>query len=339
LYVGAVRDRVHRGARRAAAAVATAALLGAATAAGAEPSGPADASSLVAGPSACPQPEAVWAELGTLVPRERFEARLRAAAGVTPPVEILDLGGSFRVIAAGRVRTYKDEARDCANRARIAALFVALAIDPADILPEPPPAPRPPPPPAPPPTPTPAPVAVEAAVEAAPLPRPAVRLDLGAAVDTGLAANATVTQGGVAVVIAAGRGRLAGVFGAVALAPVDTSVGGVRLRQWRVPLYAGVRGQLDGKRLEPYADVGLGAALLSERALDLAAPQSQTAVELGVAASLGARLPMRLAPFAALQLELVPSPPAIFALPQGVVGHTPTLWLGLCAGLSLGLLR
>jgi hypothetical protein len=166
-----------------------------------------------------------------------------------------------------------------------------------------------------------------------------VRLDLGAAVDTGLAADSTVPQGGVAVVIAVGRGRLAGVLGGVVLAPVDTRVGGVRLRQWRVPVYAGVRGQLDGNRLEPYADVGLGVALLSERAPDLAAPQSQTAVELGVGASLGARLPTRLAPFAALHLELVPSPPAIFAPPQGVVGHTPTLWIGLCAGLSLGLLR
>jgi hypothetical protein len=337
LYVGAVRDRVLRRARRA-AAVAAAALLGAGMPASAEPPAPADASSLVAGPSACPQPEAVWAELGTLVPRERFEARLRAVAGATPPVEIIDLGASYRVIAAGRVRTYKDEARDCANRARIAALFVALAIDPADILPEPPPAPpRPPPPP--PPAPASPPPPVPAAVEAPPLPRPAVRLDLGGVVETGFASEATVTQGGVAVVIAVGRGRLAGVFGAVALAPVDTSAGGVRLRQWRLPLYAGVRGQLDGKRLEPYADVGLGAALLSERAPDLAAPQSQRAVELGVGASLGARLPTRLAPFAALHLELVPSPPAIFALPQGVVGHTPTLWIGLCAGLSLGFLR
>jgi len=343
-----VRDRVSGGARVAAAA----ALLGAAPSAwgqapaavkpaGAEAPAPADASSLVAGPSACPAPEAVWAELGTLVPRERFEARLRAAAGATPPVEIFDLGASYRVIAAGRVRLYRDDARDCANRARIAALFVALAIDPVDVVPEPATAPRPAPPrPAPPrPTPpAPAPVAA-VAVATAPEPPPRVRLDVGGAVDLGVGTAATVTQGGLSLAAVVGRGPLGAVAGAVLLAPVDTDLGGVRLHQWRVPFFAGVRGRRLGRRLEPYADLGVEVALLSERAPDLATPRSETSVEVGLGASLGARLETRLGPFAALHAELVPSPPEVFALPQGNLGHTPTFWLGMSAGLSLGLLR
>jgi hypothetical protein len=331
-----VRDRVSGGARLAAAA----ALLGAATPAGAAAEigaappaagGAPDAASLVAGPSACPPPDAVWAELGTLVPRERFEARLRAAAGAGPPVEILDLGATYRVIAAGRVRTYRDEARDCANRARIAALFVALAIDPADVISEPqPPRPPPPPPPAPPVPPI--------SVAPPPPPRPLARLDVGGAADAGVGSSATL-QAGLALGGAIGRGRLAGVARAVLLAPVDTTIGGVRVHQWRVPFEAGVRGQLPSPRgrVEPYADLGVEVAWISERAPDLAAPQSASALELGLGASLGARLAGRAAPFAALHAELVPSPPAIFALPQGVVGHTPTFWLGLSAGLSLGL--
>ena len=93
-----------------------------------------DASSIIGGPSSCPRPDAVWGELVTLVPPERLEARLRAVArGKTPLVEIVDLGVPYRIIAAGQVREYRDESRDCAYRARIAAVFVALAIDPAQL--------------------------------------------------------------------------------------------------------------------------------------------------------------------------------------------------------------
>ena len=55
------------------------------------------------------------------------------AARQTPLVEIIDLGVPYRIIAAGQVREYRDESRDCAYRARIAAVFVALAIDPGSM--------------------------------------------------------------------------------------------------------------------------------------------------------------------------------------------------------------
>ena len=148
----------------------------------------------------------------------------------------------------------------------------------------------------------------------------------------------TPADAGGSLRVAIGRRRFAFVAGAVALAPVDAYPGGVRLRQWRLPVDVGVRAQLAGKRFEPYGELGLGAALLSERAPDLASPKSGTSVELGVRACVGARLAThgRLAPFAALGAELVPSPPAVFALPQGVVGHTPSLWIGATVGVSLG---
>jgi hypothetical protein len=112
----------------------------------------------------------------------------------------------------------------------------------------------------------------------------------------------------------------------------------VRLRQWRLPLDAGVRAQLDGERYQPYGELGLGAARLSERALDLASPQGATSLELGVRLGLGMRLPThtRWAAFAALDAELVPSPSSVLALPQGVVGHTAWLWIGATLGGSLG---
>ena len=79
--------------------------------------------------------------------------------------------------------------------------------------------------------------------------------------------------------------------------------------------------------------------MLSERALDLAAANSRTTIELGVRGALGFRVgASRFAPFAALRAELVPIPPEIYALPQGVAGHTPYLWIGASAGASLGFL-
>jgi hypothetical protein len=136
--------------------------------------------------------------------------------------------------------------------------------------------------------------------------------------------------------LVAGRGRLAVSAGLAGLWPVDTDVGGLRLHQWRLPADLGVRGELGSRGL--YGEVGVGAALLSERSLELASNQSQTAFELGVRAALGLRLAprSRLAPFATLQAELVPDPPAVFALPRGVVGHTPLVWFGATAGASLG---
>ena len=94
-----------------------------------------------------------------------------------------------------------------------------------------------------------------------------------------------------------------------------------------------------GPRFERYGELGVSAALLSERALDLATASSQTGLELGVRLAAGLHASRgRWAPFAALSGELVPVPPAIFALPAGTVGHTPIFWIGATAGVSLGLL-
>ncbi|HSY39916.1 MAG TPA: hypothetical protein VLA79_10325 [Polyangia bacterium] len=288
---------------------------------------PLDASSVIGGPSTCPRPDAVWSELVTLVPPERLEARLRTVTrGKTPLVEIVDLGVPYRILAAGQIREYRDESRDCAYRARIAAVFVALAIDPAQLA-----MPTPVPPAAPPPVPLPAPPPVDD------LQSPRARLDLGATVVGGLGPEDHVGQLGAELRWSAGRHRFGPEAGVTALLPVDNTVGGVRLRQWRLPIDAGLRARIAGPRFEQYGELGISAALLSERALDLASSRSQTGLELGLRVAVGVHAARgRFAPFAALSGELVPAPPAIFALPAGTVGHTPLFWLGATAGASLG---
>jgi hypothetical protein len=299
---------------------------------------------LFGGASSCPAPPAVRAEVETLVPRDRLDARLRAIGGASPPVEVIDLGVPFRVVAAGNLREYRDEGRDCAHRARIAAVFVVLVIDPAAIL-DAPAATATPAPPAPP---RPVTATPQAAVVAAPPPAPPppertrARLGLGAAVEAGIGSDARVGQLGLALRLGVGGGRLALSLGAAALAPVDTTIGGVRLHHRRLPADVSVRAQgaiaVGERHLEPFAEIGAGVALMQESALDLASRQTRTAVELGVRGAAGIYLagPSRVTPFLALHVELVPAPPTISALPRGVVGHTPSLWVGASAGAAWG---
>ena len=296
-----------------------AALVCVAAAAGRAHAADPDLEALVGGPSTCPRAELVLAELATLLPPDRLSTRLRALTG-TPAVELIDLGAPFQVVVGGRVREYRDEARDCAQRARVAAVFVAMTIDPASIAAPPPPPPPPPP----------------AAAPGAP---PGARLGVAAAVDSGLGSSGVVVQGGLDLRLAAGRRPVAFVAGALLLWPVDTTVGGVRLHETRFPIDAGVRLERPTGGGAAYADLGLHASVLSVTATDLATANSRTTIELGARAALGMRFGgARLAWFAAAHAVLVPAPAAIYALPQGVAGHTPYVWIGGSAGAAMGFL-
>jgi hypothetical protein len=170
-----------------------------------------------------------------------------------------------------------------------------------------------------------------------------VRVALGAAAEAGLGSDARIGQLGAALRLGFGDGRLALAAGAAALAPADVTVGGVRLRHARYPADDSVRAQgtlaIGARRvLQPYAELGAGVALVRESALELAVRQERTAVELGARAAVGVTLSgaSRVGFFLAVHVEWVPSPPAVSALPRGVVGHTPTLWLGAATGVAWG---
>ncbi len=301
---------------------------------------------LFAGSSLCPTPAAVRAEVEALVPRERLHARLRAAAtGAAPPVAVTDLGAPFQITAAGNTREYRDEARDCAHRARVAAVFVVLVIDPAAMGEEaaaPAPAPAPPSPP--PPLREAAALSASAAADARAGLAPArVRVGMGAAAEGGVGPDARIGQLGVGLRMGYGAGRLALSVGAAALAPVDATIGSVRVRHLRVPVDAGVRAQAAiaigaRYRLQPYVELGAALALVRESGLDLAVNHAHSAIELGVRGGAGVYLASasRLTPFLSLAGVFVPAPPAVSALPRGVVGHTPSLWLGAAAGVAWG---
>jgi len=335
-YRGRVPDRVPRGVRF----FAVIALWGATVPArAADPPG-----RLIGGTSTCPSPAAVRTEVELLVPRDQLNARLRASAGSGPIVEITDRGATFDV-AAGSVREYRDEARDCAYRARVAAVFVALVIDPgamqATRASPPPRQPRAVAPPAPPPEPTTLVSTVAEDPEPGSPQRARVRLALGVGIEGGVGADAHISQAGLGLRVVVGGGRWALAVGAMAMAPVETSIGGVAIRQWRVPADVSLRAQWahqnsERSMLEPYAELGAAVALLRESGLDLASNATRTSAELGVRVAAGVHLTgvSRLSPFFELHGEVVPIPPAISALPRGVVGHTPLVWFGATAGAA-----
>jgi hypothetical protein len=168
-----------------------------------------------------------------------------------------------------------------------------------------------------------------------------VRLALGASIEGGVGADARIGQAGLGLRVAVGGGRWALAVGATALAPVDTSIGAIAVRQWRVPADVSLRAQGaiplgEHRVLEPYGELGAAVALLRETGLDLANSDTRTSAELGVRVAAGVHLAgdSRIAPFLELHGELVPSPPAISALPRGVVGHTPLVWVGAAAGAA-----
>jgi hypothetical protein len=285
----------------------------------------------VTGSSQCPTPDAVWQELTRLFQPQDLAARLGAADRTSAPIRVEDLGVAFRVSVLGTTRLYREEARDCRRRARTSALFSALVLDPTAMLDASPPAPPPPP------------LSSAASPTSAPqvseVVRPLVRIEGGAAVQTGLDGQTTVASLGAAFRLGVGRGLVVPVLGVGVFLPSETGIGGVRVRQWRVPADLSMRLTMPWRALDWYGEAGLAFAAVREQALEVMTPRAATGLELGFRAALGARLarPRGLAPFVLLQLDYLPDPPTIAILPAGEVGKTPHAWLVACVGLSWGI--
>jgi len=75
------------------------------------------------GPSQCPTDEAVRAELAGLLPQ------LPPEAG-KPSIAVADLGDHFQLTLNGADRVFADGRRDCAARARMAGVALAVALSP-----------------------------------------------------------------------------------------------------------------------------------------------------------------------------------------------------------------
>jgi hypothetical protein len=242
---------------------------------------------------------------------------------------VTDLGDSFEITARGQTQRYVDAPRDCEERARMAAVFIALALNPPTFQ-------------------SPAPAGPPAgAIEARPSLRTAPPAPTATAGWLSLAIDARVDGGGApATEVAPGAEVRAGVgrrhFGVEAaagiLAPTEARFASVPVRQQRFPLSLAVTGRRDlSGALE--AAVALGVALVpfTLRGSGLTAPEPAVRLDVGARLAIELRFPAlsrRMTPFVDLHAEYFPRPYVIDVDPLGDIGTTGHLWVGASLGVG-----
>jgi hypothetical protein len=237
------------------------------------------------------------------------------------------------VALEGPRRVVGDRARHCAERARAAAVFVVLALEPPRLGSEPPPAP-------------PA-VAQREDDEPNPLlaraatgPAKAVTLALEAGgVAAVTPASGGLAAGGGALRVLAGGGRFGGSAGVAGLSPVSLDLAPGRVRLVRVPLdlagYAVVR----GARIDLRGEAGMVLAALHIAGEGYAPNLSATRLEVGLRGAVIGRwwLGRRHALWAGLDVTGTPRPYDFTVAGRPIRGSSPALWLRLAAGLAVRL--
>lgn len=99
-----------------------------------------EASTYIHTDTACPSAAAIWRTLQRMVSADELalaQSRLKA-----PWAVVHDQGAGYEVRFGDERRRYPGAARDCQKRAQIAAVFIALKLDPTRFEVEPTPAPR-----------------------------------------------------------------------------------------------------------------------------------------------------------------------------------------------------
>jgi len=251
------------------------------------------------------------------------------------PTRVMDMGDRFDVTAAGQAARYVDTARDCGARARVAAVFIALALTPPSIglvAPAPSRDPQPPPP-----------SGVEQRLDVPPTDTPSplwARLTVAARLDTGAASDLTA-GGEIAGLV--GRGRLGIAISAALLAPTRQTLQSVSVRQQRFPFTAGV---VLRHRVSPSFELSgkaaLALVLLTLRGENVSPGDTSTRLDPGANLSIelsGPPLRRGLVPFVGVHAELFPRGYVLDVVPVGEVGVTNRFWWGAAAGLSFDLAR
>lgn len=286
----------------------------------------------------CPNAEAIWAAVASIVPAKDLD-RFAAAA----KVDVSDLGDSYRVSvnAKGidRQRVYRDLGHDCDHRARFAAVFVVLTLMPPDVLLDALPAQPAPPPPPPPPVDT---RVIRTNPVSVPPPAPRAHVEISALFDAApplfSAPRALAFGGELRVAVRAKRLALTAAAGFETIAP-PLDVGGLTVSEYRLPFDAGLRLPIVRRPSgDLVADLGMGAALFHARGSNSADPQAGTRLDLGARAGVAVHLggPRdRVQEIAGIHVDAFPKPYDVTLTPEGMVGRTPALWIGATLGLAV----
>jgi hypothetical protein len=289
-------------------------------------------------PAPVPAPQFVVVASGECPDREAVMAALlpalagRAPRAVPEPPRVADLGDRFEIAAFGQTRQYADAARDCAERARVAAVFITLALYPPTLPSPPPPPPNKQPPPATPETPE----------SAAPVSARWASVAIGARLDGSIGGSASSLDG-----VTSGA-ELRGAFGwrslglgiaAGILAPTEATLSAVTIRQQRFPAsLALLLRQPLPRGMEIAAAVGVSLVPFTLRGDGLAASTPATRLDTGARLAMAIGFPplgRHAIPFLGLHAEYFPRAYLLEVDPLGEVGSTGRLWLGASAGVAL----
>jgi hypothetical protein len=284
------------------------------------------------------------------------------------PITVTDRGDSYVVDVGGRTKMYADPARNCRERARVSAAFIALALAPetapagssastsssspssasssASSSSETPPPPAPAtaaPPPPPPSTATtpPPPAPTSGPGHHAPAVPPWARFDLRGAFEDGPEIGAV--GGGGMVRAAFGWKAIGGHVLCEWLGAGSTALrshsGRVSLERWPCAIGGTARVLTEDPHLEASFDLGLALGALRAEGHDLAANEGHTVLEIGARAA--ADLLLRLgpeargfAPVIGVEAEYLPTPYHLNVSGAGPVADTPRAWVTFTAGLS-----
>ena len=275
--------------------------------------------------SGCPSAADVVAELAPLLPRTRVSATdgpAAASEGVSASIE--DEGERVRIRVEGEERVFRDAGRSCGERARTAAVFLGLVLDPP-ILPETKPAP----------------------VRQAPL-RPAPRpggdvvplrltLELGPLLQAAPISDAKQVPlaGGFGGRLAWGRG-LGLAVGAAFLLPTRLTLPEADARLVWLPFDVSLRATHQAGPVALAGDLGPELALLFASGDRVRNPRTSTRLEVGArgAVSLTWGMSSHLGAFVTLFGIWRPKPYEFRVNPSLESGSTPPLWLGGSLGLS-----
>jgi len=268
--------------------------------------------------------------LEPLVGHERRLRLLEPGDARSADVQVHDLGSDYRIVLSGVERTHTDAARDCKERARVAAVFIALNLHaPAEkVQPEAVAAP------------------VSAATSEAAPPRaatsritpPTLRWGLGAFASVGYVPKQQAVGGGGLDVWLQHRlwhvGLRATGLSAERL-PVSPRAEGGHAQLLRAPavLFVGLLWRVSRVELGP--SVGLAVDFLTARGRGLAASERIWRVNLGAQVGLDARyfLSERWALAARVDASVYPRAYTLRVEPQGREAHTPRIWLSAQLGV------
>jgi hypothetical protein len=284
---------------------------------------------------ACPSPELVREMLEPLVGHQHALRLHNPSAAQPPDVQVRDLGDDYRIQVEGVQRDQSDPARNCKERARVAAVFIALNLQ------APPAKAEPVAPPTPPLQRAPAPVA-----PAAPQPSrqrtPAIEVGLGAYASVAYAPQDSVAPGGALELWLRRELLLIGVrvgaAGESKLAVTPHTAGG-HASLLRLPgsIFAGLLWPISRWQLGP--SLGLAFDLLRARGRGLVGNDSIWRANLGAYLGLQAQVSLtdRLSLAALLSGSFYPRSYKLRVEPDNRHADTPNIWLAAQLGLLLRL--